>query len=141
MEYLELGEVFKINVDDKTVYLKVEIDTSEMLCEDCYFNQKGIKCPEETNCEKIERDDNNNVIYKQINPIEDIFIVCGVRMDGFIKHYGAYQDEEDAKKKVEELNRYDFNFDYYYKKIKYYPYGIIDDIKEVKLINNFSTGK
>lgn len=140
MEYLELGEVFKINVDDKTVYLKVEIDGSQDGCDNCYFYNNNRTCSQPA-CSHLERDDNTNVIYKQINPIEDIFIICGIRMDKFVKQHSAYKNEEDAKKKVEELNRCDFNFDYYYKKIKYYPYGIIDDIKEVKLINNFSTGK
>ena len=133
MEYLELGDVFKINVNNKTVYLKVEIDNSEILCENCYFNQKGIKCPEKSNCEKIERNDNNNVIYRQIKPTQDIFVICGIRMDKFVKQHSAYRNEEDAKKKVEELNRCDFDFNYYYKKIQCHIYGIVDDIKEVKI--------
>lgn len=133
MEYIELGEVFKINVDDKTVYLKVEVDTSVMLCENCYFNQKGIKCPEKSNCGNLERNDNTNIIYKEINPIKDIFVVFDKGINGFIKQYGAYPNEEDAKKKIKELNKYYPNHTHYYEKVQYYPYGIITDIKEVKI--------
>lgn len=133
MEYLELGEVFKINVDNKTVYLKVESDGSQD-CTGCYFNKKGNNCTlKDSNCSYIEREDNFHVIYKQINPIKDIFIIFGQRIDGFVKQCGAYKTEEDAKKKVEELNRYYFDFAHHYEKIQYYPYGIINDIKEIKL--------
>lgn len=133
MEYLELGEVFKINVNDKTVYLKVEPDGSEGYCGDCYFNKKGINCITNSNCSQIDREDSINVIYRQINPIQDIFIIFGQRIDGFVKQCGSYPTEEDAKKKVEELNRYYFDFAHHYEKIQYYPYGIITDIKEVKI--------
>ena len=133
MEYLELGKIFKINVNNKTVYLKVESDGSQN-CIDCYFNKKGNNCSTiNSNCSNIEREDNINVIYKQINPIQDIYIIFGQRRDGFVKQCGAYPNEEDAKKKVEELNRYYFNFAHHYEKIQYYPYGIINDIKEVKI--------
>lgn len=132
MEYLELGEVFKINVDNKTIYLKTEIDTSIMLCENCYFN-KNLRHCDKFVCTNIDREDNTNVIYKQINPIQDIFVILGEKRDGFIKQCGAYPNEEDAKKKVEELNRYYFDYAHHYEKIQYYPYGIINDIKEVKI--------
>ena len=133
MEYLKLGEVFKINVEDKTVYLKVEPDGSEGYCESCYFNKHLIDCIPDSNCNQIDRDDNINIIYKQVNPIQDIFVIFGQRIDGFVKQCGAYPNEEDAKKKVEELNRYYFDFAHYYEKIQYYPYGITIDIKEVKI--------
>ena len=131
MEYLELGEVFKINVDTKMIYLKVKPNGSQD-CIECYFNKKGNNCTlTNSNCSSIEREDNFNVIYKQINPIQDIFVIFGQRRDGFVKQCGAYPNEEDAKKKVEELNRYYFDYHHYYRIIQYYPYGIITDIKEV----------
>lgn len=133
MEYLKLGEVFKINVNDNTVYLKVEPDGSVSGCENCYFYQNSGPCGKITNCSYFDRNDNTNVIYKQINPIQDIFVIFGQRRDGFVKQCGAYPTEEDAKKKVEELNRYYFDFAHHYEKIQYYPYGIINDIKEVKI--------
>ena len=133
MEYLELGEVFKINVDNKIIYLKVEPDGSEGYCTDCYFNKKGISCITDSNCTNSDREDNFQVIYKQINPIQDIYVVFGQKRDGTVKQCGAYPNEEDAKKKVEELNRYYFDYAHYYRTIQYYPYGIITDIKEVKI--------
>ena len=133
MEHLELGEVFKINVNDKTVYLKVEPNDSREYCGNCYFNQKGNNCPKEANCNCLDRNDDIDIIYKQINPIQDIFVIFGQRRDGFVKQYGAYPNEEDAKKKVEELNKYHFDFAHHYEKIQYYPYGSINDIKEVKI--------
>lgn len=132
MEYLELGEIFKINIDNKVVYLKTEIDTSIILCENCYFNKNPQYCGK-FECSQIDRNDDINVIYKQVNPIQDIFIIFGQRIDGFVKQCGAYPNEEDAKKKVEELNKYHFDFAHHYEKIQYYPYGIINDIKEVKI--------
>ena len=134
MEYLELGEVFKINVNDKTIYLKVEPDNSEYICEECYFELNG-GCIElgKVLCSRNNRKDNTNVIYKQVNPIQDIFVIFGQKRDGFVKQCGAYPTEEDAKKKVEELNRYYFDFAHHYEKIQYYPYGIINDIKEMKI--------
>ena len=133
MEYLKLGEVFKINVNDNTVYLKVEPDGSVSGCENCYFYQNSDPCGKITNCSYFDRDDNTNVIYKEINPIQDIFIIFGQRRDGFVKQCGAYPTEEDAKKKVEELDRFYLDFAHYYRPIQYYPYGIISDIKEVKI--------
>lgn len=133
MEYLELGEVFKVNINDNIVYLKVEPDGSQD-CTKCYFNKKGNNCTlTNSNCSSIEREDNLNIIYKQINPIQDIFVIFGQRRDGFVKECGAYPTEENAKKKVEELNRYYFDFAHHYEKIQYYPYGIITDIKEMKI--------
>lgn len=132
MKHLELGEVFKVNINNNTVYLKVEPDTSIMLCENCYFHTNPQYC-DKFICNQIDREDDINVIFKQINPIEDIFVIFGQRRDGFVKQCGAYPTEEDAKKKVEELNRYYFDFAHHYEKIQYYPYGIINDIKEVKI--------
>ena len=132
MEHLKLGEVFKINVNNKTIYLKTEIDTSRMLCEDCYFH-KHLKYCGRFECSQIDREDDINVIYKQINPIQEIYVVFGQKRDGTVKQCGAYPNEEDAKKKVEELNRYYFDYAHYYRTIQYYPYGIINDIKEVKI--------
>lgn len=133
MEYLELGEVFKININDKTVYLKVKPDNSEYLCGGCYFKLNGGCVEEKILCSKIDRKDNNNVIYKEINPIQDIYVIFGIKIDGYTEQFGAYQNEKDARKKVEELNGCNIDFDYYYEKIQYYPYGIITDIKEVKI--------
>lgn len=133
MEYLELGEVFKINIDNKMIYLKVEPDNSEYLCGECYFKLNGGCIEEKLLCSKIDRKDNNNVIYKEINPIQDIYVVLGIKIDGYTKQFVAYSTEEDARKKVEELNKYSIDFDYYYEKIQYYPYGIITDIKEMKI--------
>jgi hypothetical protein len=131
MEYIELGEVFKINVNDKTVYLKVEIDNSQTNCDNCYFYENNISCNKVTNCSHFITD--INIIYKQINPIQDIFVIFGIKVDGGTKQFGAYPNEKDAKKKVEELNKHNINFAHYYEKIQYYPYGIITDIKEVKI--------
>ena len=133
MEYLKLGEVFKINVNDKTVYLKVEPNDSREYCGNCYFNQKGNNCPKEANCNCLDRNDDIDIIYKQINPIQDIFVVFGIKIDGGTKQIGAYPTEKDARKIVAELNRYYSNFTHYYEKIQYYPYSIISDIKEVKI--------
>lgn len=133
MEYLKLGEIFKINVEDKTVYLKVEPDGSEGYCEGCYFNKHLIDCIPDSNCNQIDRDDNINIIYKQVNPIQIVYIVFVKRLDKSIKRIGIYPTEEDAKKKVEELNRDYFNFVHYYEAEEYYPYGISNDIKEVKI--------
>lgn len=133
MEYLELGEIFKINVNDKTVYLKVEIDNSEYLCEECYFELNGGCIEGKLSCHMIDRKDCINVIYKEVNPIQDIFIVFGIKVDEGTKQFGAYPNEKDARKKVKELDKYYFDFTHYYEKIQYYPYGIINDIKEVKL--------
>lgn len=133
MEYIELGEVFKVNVNDKTVYLKVEIDNSEYTCEGCYFELNGGCIEEKVSCQMLDREDNINVIFKEVNPIQDIFVIFGERRDGFVKECGAYPTEEDAKKKVEELNKYYSDFAHHYEKIQYYPYGDINDIKEVKL--------
>lgn len=141
MKYIELGEVFKINIDNKMIYLKVEPDNSEYLCEECYFELNGGCIEGKAICHMIDRKDSINVIYKQVNPIQDIFVVFGIKIDGDTKQYGAYPNEKDAKKKVEELNKHNINFAHFYEKIQYYPYGIINDIKEVKSINNFSTGK
>lgn len=132
MEYLELGEVFKINIDNKMIYLKVEPDGSEGYCKDCYFYEQQ-HCSEKFDCSHIDRKDNRDIIYKQVNPIQDMFVIFGQRRDGFVKQCGAYPNEEDAKKKVEELNKYYFDFAHHYEKIQYYPYGIITDIKEVKI--------
>lgn len=133
MEYLKLGEIFKINVNNKTVYLKVESYNVHSNCSDCYFNKPEYNCSKASNCHYLNRKDNTNIIYKEINPIQDIFVVFGQRRDGFVKQCGAYPTEEDAKKKVEELNRYYFDFAHHYEKIQYYPYGRINDIKEIKL--------
>lgn len=133
MEHLELGEVFKINVNDKTVYLKVEPDGSRTGCENCYFYENGNYCNKTTNCTDIDRDDDTNIIYKQINPIQDIFIILGEKQRNVIKQCGAYPNEEDAKKKVEELNKHYIDVAHHYEKVQYYPYGIITDIKEVKI--------
>lgn len=133
MEYLKLGEVFKINVNDKTVYLKVEPDGSQTGCDNCYFYENGNTCGKTTSCSYFDRNDNTNVIYKQINPIQNIYVVFGQKRDGTVKQCGAYPNEEDAKKTVEELNRYYFDYAHYYEKFQYYPYGIITDIKEVKI--------
>lgn len=132
MEYLELGEVFKVNIDNKMIYLKVEIDTSTMLCEDCYFRKNTLHCCK-FKCSQMDRKDDINIIFKQINPIQDIYVVFGQKRDGIVKQCGAYPNEEDAKKKVEELNRYYFDYGHYYRTIQYYPYGIITDIKEIKI--------
>ena len=133
MKYLELGEVFKINIDNKMIYLKVEPDNSEYLCEECYFELNG-GCIEGTIiCHMIDRKDSINVIYKQVNPIQDIFVIFGIKIVGGTKQVGAYPTEKDARKIVAELNRYYSDFTHYYEKIQYYPYGIINDIKEIKL--------
>lgn len=132
MKYLELGEVFKINIDNKMIYLKTEIDTSIILCKNCYFNGNQQYCGKFA-CNQMDREDNVSIVYKQINPIQDIFVVFGQKRDGTVKQCGAYPNEEDAKKKVGELNRYYFDYAHYYRTIQYYPYGIINDIKEVKI--------
>lgn len=132
MEYLKLGEVFKINADDKTVYLKVEPDGSESYCKDCYFNTNTQYCHKFA-YSQIDREDDINIIYKQINPIQTVYIIFVERLDKSIKRIGIYPIEEDAKKKVEELNKCYFNFAHYYETEEYYPYGIITDIKEVKI--------
>jgi len=133
MEYLKLGEVFKINIDNKMIYLKVEPDGSQSGCDNCYFYENGNPCNKTTNCSFIDRDDDTNIIYRQVNPIQDIFVIFAQRRDGFVKECGAYPTEEDAKKKVEELNKNNIDFAHHYEKIQYYPYGIINDIKEVKI--------
>lgn len=133
MEYLELGEVFKINVNDKTVYLKVEIDNSEYLCEECYFELNGGCIEGKLSCHMLDRKDCINIIYKEINPIQIVYIVFAERLDKFIKRIGIYPTEEDAKKEVEELNKLYPGFNHYYEFIEYYPYGIINSIKEVKI--------
>ena len=133
MEYLELGEVFKINVDNKMIYLKVEQDGSMSGCDNCYFYEHGNTCHKPTNCSYNDRNDDTNVIYKQINPIQIVYIVFVERLDKSIKRIGIYPTEEDAKKKVKELNRDYFNFVHYYEAEEYYPYGIINDIKEIKI--------
>lgn len=133
MEYLELGEIFKININNKMIYLKVEVDNSEYLCEKCYFELNGGCIEGKIICHMIDRKDSINVVYKQVNPIQDIFVVFGEKQRGLVKQCGAYPTEEDAKKKVEELNRYYFDYAHYYRTIQYYPYGIINDIKEIKL--------
>lgn len=135
MEYLELGEVFKINIDNKMIYLKVEADNSEYICEECYFELNG-GCIElgKVLCSRNNRKDNTNVIYKQVNTIQIVFIVFIERLDKSIGRIGIYPTEENAKKKVEELNKHHFGFaHYYYEAEEYYPYGIINDIKEIKL--------
>lgn len=132
MEYLELGEVFKVNVNNNTVYLKVEIDASIMFCENCYFSKNTQYCYKFA-CNEIDREDDINIIFKQTNPIQTVYIVFIERLDKSIKRIGIYPTEEDAKKKVEELNRDYFNFVHYYEAEEYYPYGIITDIKEVKI--------
>lgn len=133
MEYLELGEIFKINVNDETVYLKVEPDGSQDGCYNCYFYQNGEPYGKTTNCSYIDRDDNINIIYKQVNPIQDIFIILGEKQRNVIKQCGVYPTEEDAKKKVEELNKHYIDVAHHYEKVQYYPYGIVTDIKEVKI--------
>lgn len=133
MKYLKLGEIFKINVDNKMIYLKVEPDNSEYLCEECYFELNGGCIEGKLSCHMIDREDCINIIYKEVNTIQDIFVIFAQRRDGFVRQCGAYPNEEDAKKKVEELNRYYFDFAHHYEKIQYYPYGIINDIKEVKI--------
>lgn len=133
MEYLELGEVFKINIDDKIIYLKVEPDGSAKGCENCYFYENNNSCGKQANCSYFDRDDNTNIIYKQINPIQDIFVILGEKQRNVIKQCGAYPNEEDAKKKVEELNKHYIDVAHHYEKIQYYPYGIITDIKEVRM--------
>lgn len=132
MEYLELGEIFKVNVNDKTVYLKVESDGSKQYCNGCYFNKKDVNCVAH-NCSYIDRKDDINIIYKEINPTQIVYIVFVERFDKSIKRIGIYPTEEDAKKKVEKLDRDYPNFRHYYEAEEYYPYGIITDIKEVKL--------
>ena len=133
MEYIKLGEVFKINIDNKMIYLKVELESLTERCDNCYFDENIKPCNKTTNCISIHRQDNNDIIYKQVNPIQDIFVVFGIKIDGGTKQYGAYPNEEDAKKKVEELNKHNINFAHFYEKVQYYPYGIITDIKEVKI--------
>lgn len=132
MKYLELGEVFKINVDNKIIYLKTEIDTSITPCKNCYFNTNPQYCDKFV-CSQIDREDDINIIFKQINPIQIVYIVFAERFDKFIKRIGIYPTEEDAKKTVEELNIYYRDFTHYYEAGEYYPYGIINDIKEVKI--------
>lgn len=133
MKYTELGEIFKVNVDNKTVYLKVEQDTSGYLCEECYFELNGGCIEGTVSCHRDDRKDNVNVVFKQVNLIQDIFVIFGEKERGLVKQCGAYPTEEDAKKTVEELNKYYSDFAHFYKKIPYYPYGIINDIEEVKL--------
>ena len=132
MKYLELGEVFKINVDHKIIYLKTEIDTSITPCKNCYFNTNPQYCDKFV-CSQIDREDDINVIFKQINPIQIVYIVFAERLDKFTKRVCIYPTEEDAKKEVEELNKLYPGFNHYYKFIEYYPYGIINSIKEVKI--------
>lgn len=132
MKYLDLGEVFKINVDNKMIYLKTEIDTSITPCKNCYFNTNPQYCDKFV-CSLIDREDDINVIFKQINPIQIVYIVFAERFDKFIKRIGIYPTEEDAKKEVEELNIYYRDFAHYYEAEEYYPYGIINSIKEVKM--------
>lgn len=134
MEYLELGEIFKININNKMIYLKVEADNSEYLCEKCYFELKGGCIEEKVACQMLDRKDNVNVVFKQINTMQIVYIVFIERLDKSIGRIGIYPTEEDAKKKVEELNKHHFGFaHYYYEAEEYYPYGIINDIKEIKL--------
>lgn len=133
MEYLKLGEVFKINVNNKMIYLKIEPNNSIGACDNCYFYENGKPCNKATNCDFIDKKYNTNIIFKQVNPIEIVYIVFSERFDKFIKRIGIYPTEEDAKKTVEELNRYYRDFAHYYEAIEYFPYGIITDIKEVKI--------
>lgn len=133
MEYLKLGEIFKVNVNNKTVYLKVKPDISEYPCEKCYFELNNDCIEGITACHTLDRKDNINIIYEEVNPIQIVYIVFVERLDKSIKRIGIYPTEEDAKKKVEELNRYYINFAHYYEAEEYYPYGIITDIKEVKI--------
>lgn len=133
MEYLELGEIFKINVNNEMIYLKVEPDGSQD-CTNCYFNKKSNNCTlTNSNCSSIDREDNFHVIYKQINPIQIVYIVFVERLDKTIRRIGIYPTEEDAKKKVKELNKLYFDFNHYYEAEEYYPYGIITNIKEIEL--------
>ena len=133
MKYLELGEVFKINIDDKMIYLKVEPEISKYPCEECYFELNGDCIEGIVSCHTLDRQDGINIVYKEINPIQDIFVIFGEKQLGLVKQCGAYPTEEDAKKKVKELNKNDSNFAHFYKKIQYYPYGIIKNIKEIKI--------
>lgn len=133
MEYLKLGEIFKINIDNKMIYLKVEPDNSEYLCEECYFELNGGCIEGKLSCHMLDRKDCINIIYKEVNPIQNIFIILGEKQRNVIKQCGAYPTEEDAKKKVEELNKHYIDVAHHYEKIQYYPYGIITDIKEIKL--------
>lgn len=133
MEYLELGEIFKININNETVYLKVEPDGSKSGCDNCYLYQNNNSCGETTNCSYFDRNDDVSIIYKQVNPIQIVYIVFVERLDKSIKRIGIYPTEEDARKKVEELDKCYPNFKHYYESEEYYPYGIITDIKEVKI--------
>ena len=133
MEYLKLGEIFKININNKMIYLKVEPDNSKYLCEECYFELNGGCIEGTVSCSRGNREDNINIIFKEINPILNIYAIFSQRRDGVVKQCGAYPNEEDAKKKVEELNKYCFDYANYYAPLQYYPYGIINDIKEIKL--------
>ena len=135
MKYTELGEIFKINVDNKTVYLKTEMDTSEILCKDCYFHINPQYCDKFV-CSKIAREDDINVIFKQIDVIRKIYVIIGtntITSDRIKWSVCAYPIKEDAKKKIEELTKLYFQNAYHIEEIDYAPYGIINDIKEIKL--------
>lgn len=133
MEYLELGELFKINLNDEIVYLKVESYGFQSDCNDCYFGKPGHTCPIEANCHYFNRKNDRDIIYKEINPIQIVYIVFVERLDKSIKRIGIYPTEEDAKKEVEKLDKCYPNFKHYYESEEYFPYGIITDIKEVKI--------
>lgn len=133
MEYLELGELFKININDETVYLKVEPYSLPNDCENCYFYNDNKHCGKIFSCIGFDRTDDTNVIYKQVNPIQVVYIVFVERLDKSIKRIGIYPTEEDAKKEVEKLDKCYPNFKHYYESEEYFPYGIISDIKEIKL--------
>lgn len=61
----KIGEVFQ----DGEVTLKVELETSEGSCKRCYYDP-FMQCPnslEESTCVGLEREDNTDVIFTQIN--------------------------------------------------------------------------
>lgn len=136
MKHTELGEIFKINIDNKIIYLKVEQDTSEYLCENCYFQSNGSCIEEIIPCNKLNRKDNVNVVFKQINVIEKIYVIIGTdntSNDKIKWTVCAYSTKEDAEKKIEKLTKLYSQNTYHIEEIDYKPYGIIDDIKEIIL--------
>lgn len=138
MKYLELGEIFKIDIDNKMIYLKTEIDASIILCENCYFHINPQYCDKFV-CSQIDREDDINVIFKQIKVIEKLFVVIGennITDDKTKWTVCAYPTKEDAKKRVEELTKTYFTNAYHIEEINYCPYGLIENIQEIKLFNN-----
>jgi hypothetical protein len=65
IEYHKIGSVFKCNIGSKEIELEVVDTAKSYSCNGCVFNNESYCC-RDTYCVDADREDNVNVIYKEV---------------------------------------------------------------------------